>query len=109
MFGFVQSGCCKPPVYCGFTMLNATFWVVPETGPAVEDSDCRTWSNSKNKLCYDCKSCKGGVLKNARKQFKPVLIFNVVVIAFLTIVYIFGCYAVWNEHKQHQTQTAVSS
>ncbi|KAI9117665.1 hypothetical protein K1719_011831 [Acacia pycnantha] len=34
-----QSGCCKPPVYCGFTMKNVTFWVEPKTGPVESDSD----------------------------------------------------------------------
>ncbi|PNY04965.1 senescence-associated protein [Trifolium pratense] len=54
-------GCCKPPLQCGFTMKNATFWEVPKTGPLVNDTDCRTWKNRQDKLCYDCNSCKGEV------------------------------------------------
>lgn len=101
-FCFSQVGCCKPPVQCGFTMKNATFWEVPKTGPAMNDTDCFTWKNKENKLCYDCNSCKGEVLANIRNQWRYLTIFNVCVLILLTSIYVLGCYAIRNNRRnQH--------
>ncbi|KAI5441327.1 tetraspanin-11 [Lathyrus oleraceus] len=99
-----QVGCCKPPEQCGFTKKNETFWEVPKTGPAVNDTDCRTWKNKEKMLCYDCNSCKGQVLANIRKQWRYLTIFNVCVLMILTTIYVLGCYAIRNNriHQHHQ-------
>ncbi|KAK7330231.1 hypothetical protein VNO77_24419 [Canavalia gladiata] len=101
-----QSGCCKPPGNCGFIMKNATFWEVPKTGPVTNNSDCTTWNNRKDKLCYDCNSCKGGVLANIRNQWKHLTIFNACVLVLVTAIYAFGCYAIknnrWDSRFKHQ-------
>ncbi|GAU38777.1 hypothetical protein TSUD_279300 [Trifolium subterraneum] len=95
-------GCCKPPLQCGFTMKNATFWEIPKTAPLVNDTDCRTWKNRQDKLCYDCNSCKGEVLANIRNQWRYLTIFNVCVLILLTSIYVLGCYAIRNNRKdQH--------
>ncbi|XP_023519334.1 tetraspanin-11-like [Cucurbita pepo subsp. pepo] len=98
----IQSGCCKPPSYCGFKFKNATFWIVPEAGPAVPDSDCTTWSNNQNTLCYDCKSCKGGILVNIRKEWRRLAIFNSCALIVITIIYCIGCCATRNNHKYNR-------
>ncbi|KAL2935440.1 Tetraspanin-8 [Bienertia sinuspersici] len=95
----IQSGCCKPPTSCGFTPKNGTYWDVPKTGPASSESDCMTWTNDPNKLCYDCKSCKAGVLANLRKEWRHFLIFNVIILAILFLIYMIGCCAVRNSHN----------
>ncbi|XP_068304755.1 tetraspanin-11-like [Pyrus communis] len=92
----IQSGCCKPPSYCGFEYKNATFWEVPKKGLAVGDSDCKTWSNDQKKLCYECESCKGGVLANIRKQWRNLAIFNGCVIVLVILIYCVGCCATKN-------------
>ncbi|XP_004488375.1 tetraspanin-11-like [Cicer arietinum] len=91
-----QFGCCKPPEQCGFTLKNSTYWEVPKTGVTVNDTDCRTWNNKEDNLCYDCNSCKGEVLANIRNQWKHLFIFNVCVLTLLTIIYVLGCYAIRN-------------
>ncbi|XP_057420489.1 tetraspanin-11-like [Lotus japonicus] len=105
-----QSGCCKPPVYCGFRMKNATFWEVPKNGPAANNSDCKTWDNKQDKLCYDCNACKGGVLANIRNQWRHLTIFNGLVLALVTTIYVLGCYAIknnrWDLRREHQTPAA---
>ncbi|XP_057444453.1 tetraspanin-11-like [Lotus japonicus] len=95
-----QFGCCRPPVKCGFKKKNATFWEVPKTGGVVvKDSDCRAWNNRQDKLCYDCNSCKGGVLANIRNQWKHLTMFNICVLLLLTVIYILGCYAIRNNRS----------
>ncbi|RDX75988.1 Tetraspanin-11, partial [Mucuna pruriens] len=96
-----QFGCCKPPARCGFTMKNATFWEVPKTGPAVNDSDCRNWNNGEDKLCYDCDSCKGGVLANIKNQWRYLTIFNVCVLVLVTAIYVLVCCAIRNTRLEY--------
>ncbi|XP_042485305.1 tetraspanin-8-like [Macadamia integrifolia] len=100
-FSPIQSGCCKPPTDCGFIYKNATFWVAPKLGPAVPDSDCTTWSNNQETLCYDCKSCKAGVLANLKKDWRKLAILNVSVIIILLIVYSVGCCALRNNREDN--------
>lgn len=96
----MQSGCCKPPVYCGYRMKNVTFWEVPKTGAEVEDSDCRRWSNIKSKLCYDCKSCKRGVLADTRQHhWRPFTVIIAIAIVVVSIMYALGCYTLWSNRS----------
>ncbi|XWS37212.1 hypothetical protein CRYUN_Cryun19dG0023900 [Craigia yunnanensis] len=89
----IQVSCCKPPTPCGFHPKNATFWEVLKSGPATKDPDCLTWSNNRWTLCYDCNSCKGGVLANLRKQWRSLVIINIILVVFLIFVYSVGCCA----------------
>ncbi|XP_047336117.1 tetraspanin-8-like [Impatiens glandulifera] len=89
----VESGCCKPPIYCELDFKNATFWTMPKTGPAVPDEDCVTWNNDPKKLCFDCKSCKAGVLSGIKKEWKIIAIINSCFIGFVIIFYSIGCCA----------------
>ncbi|XVF49818.1 hypothetical protein PTKIN_Ptkin04bG0046600 [Pterospermum kingtungense] len=93
----LQAGCCKPPSSCGFLQKNATFWEVPKSGAATKDPDCLTWNNNVMKLCYDCNSCKGGVLDNLRKEWRSLAIINVIVLIFVIFVYSVGCCARSNQ------------
>ncbi|KAL2465066.1 Tetraspanin-11 [Abeliophyllum distichum] len=78
----IQSGCCKPPAYCGFQSQNATYWIMPKTGPAVPDSDCKTWSNVQKELCFDCESCKLAVLNNIKKDWKIIALINSIILGY---------------------------
>ncbi|KAJ4713298.1 Tetraspanin family protein [Melia azedarach] len=86
-----QSGCCKPPMYCGLTRENGSTWTVPEKGPAVQESDCTTFSNEQDQLCYDCKSCKGGVLDHVRKEWRFLSVLNSCVLVVILVVFCIGC------------------
>lgn len=102
-FSTTQLGCCRPPVRCGFTMKNATFWEAPKASPKVNNSDCRTWNNRQDKLCYNCDSCKGAVLANIRSQWKHLTIFNVCVLVLVTNIYLLACYAIRNNRLGYST------
>ncbi|XP_044466505.1 tetraspanin-11-like [Mangifera indica] len=90
-WSLTQSGCCKPPMYCGLIHRNSTFWVMPEGGPGVPDSDCTTFSNHRQTLCYDCKSCKAGVLAQVRREWRALGVFNVCVLAIVIMKFSLGC------------------
>ncbi|KAJ9187336.1 hypothetical protein P3X46_002802 [Hevea brasiliensis] len=89
----LQSGCCKPPTSCKLEYKEPTVWMMPKSGPAVNDTDCSTWNNGQDLLCYDCNSCKGGFLANLREEYRILLAYNILTIAFLILVYFIGCCA----------------
>ncbi|KAJ3699279.1 hypothetical protein LUZ61_002984 [Rhynchospora tenuis] len=95
----IQSGCCKPPTYCGYDYVNATYWDTPKTGIKSTDVDCKAWSNDQEKLCYGCNSCKAGVLATMKTKWKEIAIFNVVLIVFFVFVYTVGCCAMKNNRS----------
>ncbi|KAJ8641162.1 hypothetical protein MRB53_017856 [Persea americana] len=75
-------------------MVNATVWNKPEgSTDTYSDSDCLVWNNDQNTLCYNCQSCKAGVLANLKRDWKKVAVVNIISLIFLIIVYSVGCCA----------------
>ncbi|KAK9735090.1 hypothetical protein RND81_04G183100 [Saponaria officinalis] len=87
----VQSGCCKPPTSCTYG---------PQ-GPIMmgQDPDCYKWNNDPNILCYNCDSCKAGVLETIRKDWHKLSILNVVILILLVALYSIGCCAFQNARR----------
>ncbi|URD74893.1 Tetraspanin family [Musa troglodytarum] len=96
----IQSGCCKPPTACNFSYVNETFWTKP-VGYNSSVPDCNAWQNDQSVLCYDCQSCKAGVLANIKSDWKKVAIVNVVFLVFLVVVYSIGCCAFRNNRRDN--------
>lgn len=93
----IQSGCCKPPTPCGYSYVNATYW----TGTlSYADSDCTLWSDDQSRLCYDCDSCKAGVLANLKHDWHKVSVLNIVIFILLVVVYVIGCGAFRNNVRR---------
>ncbi|KAL3336021.1 hypothetical protein AABB24_031980 [Solanum stoloniferum] len=82
----LESGCCKPPTECGYTYLNETMWN-PGSGIVGSDPDCGRWSNYQQQLCYNCNSCKAGVLASLKKSWRKVSVINIVILIILVIMY----------------------
>ncbi|KAL3367166.1 hypothetical protein AABB24_011736 [Solanum stoloniferum] len=82
----IWSGCCKPPTECGYTYLNETVWN-PGSGIVGSDPDCGRWSNYQQQLCYNCNSCKAGVLASLKKSWRKVSVINIVILIILVIMY----------------------
>ncbi|XP_020264771.1 tetraspanin-8-like [Asparagus officinalis] len=97
----LQSGCCKPPTACGFIYQSATVWNKPANGFASNNTDCPVWNNDPNTLCYDCESCKAGVLANIKDDWKKVSILNIIFLVFLVVVYSVGCCAFRNNREDY--------
>eukprot|EP00262_Sarcandra_glabra_P008023 TRINITY_DN21192_c0_g1_i1.p1 TRINITY_DN21192_c0_g1~~TRINITY_DN21192_c0_g1_i1.p1 ORF type:complete len:276 (+),score=18.65 TRINITY_DN21192_c0_g1_i1:88-915(+) len=98
----IQSGCCKPPSSCNFVYRNATAWDAPAGFNATSaDTDCTTWNNEPNTLCYNCQSCKAGVLDNLKRDWKKVAIVNIIFLIFLIVVYSVGCCAFRNNREDN--------
>ncbi|GMI81641.1 tetraspanin3 [Hibiscus trionum] len=94
----IQSGCCKPPTSCSFVYVNETLWDT-SGGMTGTDTDCSRWSNDQQQLCYQCGSCKAGVLGSLKKSWRKVSVINIVVLILLVIFYVIGCAAFRNNKR----------
>ncbi|KAL4269543.1 hypothetical protein GQ457_HM001500 [Hibiscus cannabinus] len=94
----LQSGCCKPPTICGYTFVNPTLWTNP-TNP-MGDPDCNLWSNDQTQLCYNCNSCRAGLLGNLRSEWRKANIILIVAVVVLICVYVIGCSALKNAQTE---------
>uniref|UniRef100_B3TLS7 Senescence-associated protein n=1 Tax=Elaeis guineensis var. tenera TaxID=51953 RepID=B3TLS7_ELAGV len=94
----IQSGCCKPPTECNFTYQSETSWA-KSTISNSSNPDCNAWDNNPSILCYNCQSCKAGVLANIKNDWKKVAIINIIVLVFLIVVYSIGCCAFRNNRR----------
>ncbi|XP_048134200.1 tetraspanin-8-like [Rhodamnia argentea] len=96
----LQSGCCKPPDSCNFTYVSPLVWTASST-TTYTDSDCNAWSNNSTVLCYNCQSCKAGLLDNLKGDWKKVAIVNVIILVVLIVVYSVGCSAFRNSREDN--------
>jgi len=94
LFYRLQSGCCKPPTQCGYTFVNPTYWISPINNAA--DMDCLQWNNDQNQLCYNCDSCKAGLLANLKEEWRRADIILLITLVALICVYLVGCCAFRN-------------
>lgn len=95
----IESGCCKPPTSCGFSYVNETYWVGEPTSTA-NDRDCTQWNSANQQwLCYQCDSCKAGVLASIRHSWRKASVINIVVLVILVIVYVIACAAFRNARR----------
>lgn len=95
----VQSGCCKPSNDCGFTYEAPTQWT--NNGTTSTNPDCTAWSNDQSVLCYNCQSCKAGLLDQLKTDWKKVAIINIVFLIVLIVVYSIGCCAFRNNRRDN--------
>ncbi|PKA67052.1 Tetraspanin-8 [Apostasia shenzhenica] len=100
----VQSGCCKPPSECNFRFAGGTTWIKPDNFSS-NVSDCHTWENDPKVLCFDCGSCKAGVLANLKNEWKKVAVVNLLFLIFLTAVYSVGCCAIRNNRRDDSNRS----
>ncbi|KAL6552862.1 Tetraspanin-6 [Orobanche hederae] len=85
----IQSGCCKPPTSCNYVAGTA----------AAQDPDCYCWNNDPNVLCYECESCKAGVLEDVRRSWHKLSVLNIVMVVVLIGIYSIGCCAFQNAKR----------
>ncbi|PON50444.1 Tetraspanin [Parasponia andersonii] len=93
-----MSGCCKPPTACGFNYVNPTLWINPVNQMA--DPDCYLWSNDQSQLCYNCNSCKAGLLGNLRTEWRRANVILIVAVVVLIWVYLIACSAFKNAQTE---------
>ncbi|XP_010526407.1 PREDICTED: tetraspanin-2 [Tarenaya hassleriana] len=94
----LQSGCCKPPTACGYSFVNPTVWQNPTNMAA--DGDCYIWNNDQSQLCYNCNSCKGGLLGNLRREWRKANVILIVTVVVLIWVYLIACSAFRNAQTE---------
>ncbi|KAL0536668.1 hypothetical protein IC582_025628 [Cucumis melo] len=96
-----KSGCCKPTDECNFTYKALTQWEKLANVSSFSNPDCGLWDNRPKKLCFDCESCKGGVLDNLKRNWKKVAIINIVILVFFIIVYSIECCVFKNSKEEN--------
>uniref|UniRef100_A0ACD5Z6R8 Uncharacterized protein n=1 Tax=Avena sativa TaxID=4498 RepID=A0ACD5Z6R8_AVESA len=96
----LQSGCCKPPAYCGYRPVNATFYEPPASGLETTDADCQEWSNEASLMCFRCNACKNGVLATTKSNWRGVAGANTAALALLVFAYSLGCCALRNNDRR---------
>lgn len=94
----LQSGCCKPPTVCNYLFLNATYWTRPLNEEA--DPDCQIYSYVQNELCFNCSSCRAGVLAKVKHDWHKVAAVNIAMFIFLMLVYAAACRTFHRAHKE---------
>ncbi|KAI3426701.1 uncharacterized protein J3R85_009761 [Psidium guajava] len=85
----VQSGCCKPPTSCNYNMATMV----------AQNPDCYKWNNAPTILCYDCDSCKAGVLEEMRHTWLKLAVLSIVMLVLLICIYSIGCCAFRNTKR----------
>ncbi|WOL08168.1 tetraspanin-2-like [Canna indica] len=99
-FSPLQSGCCKPPSVCGYAYVNPTVWINPSN--LMVDVDCALWSNEQSRLCYDCNSCKAGLLGNMREEWRKANVALITTAVVLILIYFIGCCAFNNAQIENR-------
>ena len=75
------------------TYLGGTEWNVVTSSNMTADGDCTLWNNDASKLCYNCDSCKAGVLHDIKDDWKRIAIFDAALLVLLILVFSLGCCA----------------
>ncbi|PRQ37654.1 putative tetraspanin/Peripherin [Rosa chinensis] len=96
----LQAGCCKPSDDCGFAYVSPTVWTKNATVVST-NPDCNAWDNDPKVLCFNCQSCKAGLLDNLKSNWKKTAVVNIVFLIFLVIVYSVGCCAFRNNRRDN--------
>ncbi|KAM1352790.1 hypothetical protein ACFX1X_032864 [Malus domestica] len=97
-----KAGCCKPSDDCGFTYESPISWTSNVTTVS-SNPDCSAWQNDEKVLCFNCQSCKAGLLDNIKSNWKKTAIVNIVFLIFLIVVYPVGCCAFVISRKSRNT------
>ncbi|KAL6532654.1 hypothetical protein OROHE_014076 [Orobanche hederae] len=100
----IQSGCCKPPTSCGYTYVNETFWIPGAGLTGGTDQDCLTWSNEQEQLCYNCGSCKAGVVASLKKGWRNVCTINLVILIIMVVLQVITWAALNHNKKRDNTK-----
>ncbi|CAH9115007.1 unnamed protein product, partial [Cuscuta epithymum] len=83
----LQSGCCMPPQRCNFTFVRPTYWISNQTSSL--SGDCSRWNNDQSKLCFNCDSCKAGLIAHNSKSLRIVnnLVIGAIVVCVVYFLY----------------------
>jgi hypothetical protein len=64
------------------------------------DGDCGLWSNDASTLCFNCDSCKAGVLQNIKDDWKEIAIVDGALLAVLVIAVMLGYWAFYQSEDE---------
>ncbi|KAJ8767006.1 hypothetical protein K2173_012515 [Erythroxylum novogranatense] len=90
----IQAGCCKPSDKCGFTYIHPTEWNVTGGGDYKNNPDCLAWNNKSNVFCFNCNSCKAGLVDQMRRFFRINAMVDLFFVGSLVIACGLGFYEI---------------
>ncbi|KAL1065001.1 hypothetical protein V6Z11_D13G250400 [Gossypium hirsutum] len=93
-----SSGCCKPPSECGFVYGGMTTWT-KNNGGSSKNNDCNLWNNDNKTLCFECQSCKAGVIYGVKDSRRKSSVVNIVFCIFIVVFYFISICALGNSAK----------
>eukprot|EP00475_Leptophrys_vorax_P032817 TRINITY_DN51147_c0_g1_i1.p1 TRINITY_DN51147_c0_g1~~TRINITY_DN51147_c0_g1_i1.p1 ORF type:complete len:289 (-),score=17.39 TRINITY_DN51147_c0_g1_i1:320-1186(-) len=97
-----ESGCCRPPLECGFRQMTATIFL--QEGPArSNNSDCERYGSDDNTMCFACDSCKAGVAEYVKQQWMKVAYLLLAVTLVLVVLCVVGACATYYVEMHEDT------
>ncbi|KAJ4876951.1 ELM2 domain protein [Raphanus sativus] len=94
------SGCCKPPTACGYNFVNPTLWLKPTNMGWLQMQIVTYGITIKASFCYNCNSCKAGLLGNLRKYWRKANLILIITVVILIWVYVIACSAFRNAQTE---------
>ncbi|GBG85438.1 hypothetical protein CBR_g40080 [Chara braunii] len=91
-FNDLQSGCCKPPDICRFTVINqseSTYAPPPDASSSSlsdaldRDPDCRRFVVDGDEKCFECDSCRAAFLETLRRRWRIVAMISIPIAGML--------------------------
>ncbi|VVA18123.1 PREDICTED: tetraspanin-8 [Prunus dulcis] len=79
-------------------VMSPTVW--KKTKNASSNSDCKAWDNNPKVKCFDCNSCRAGILEQLIIAWRKAHFFKFALIGFLSVIYSVGCCAFKESRKK---------
>ncbi|GJP65125.1 hypothetical protein CLOP_g22036 [Closterium sp. NIES-67] len=96
-----ESGCCRPPIECGYRQMTATIFM-QEGPPHSDNPDCTAYSMANATMCFACDSCRAGVAEYVKREWMKVGYLLLAFTIILTSICVFGCCATYNVEVEEE-------
>ncbi|CAI5977564.1 unnamed protein product [Closterium sp. NIES-65] len=96
-----ESGCCRPPIECGYRQMTATIFM-QEAPPHSDNPDCTKYSAVNSTMCFACDSCRAGVAEYVKTEWMKVAYLLLAFTIILMSICVFGCCATYHVEVEEE-------
>ncbi|CAI5481129.1 unnamed protein product [Closterium sp. Yama58-4] len=96
-----ESGCCRPPIECGYRQMTATIFM-QEGPPHSDNPDCTKYSAVNSTMCFACDSCRAGVAEYVKSEWMKVAYLLLAFTIILMSICVFGCCATYHVEVEEE-------